>query len=334
MGRSARAVIDTRGRRLALAGVTLAFACGFAGYGASPIARGTEARPGTPGTGAGDITAAVDPFAPALAAAHPDLAAPAATMPASIVDGAMPVVTERPSGPPASSVPPVRPRTFPVDDGALAWRAVHGAVDGGLWHGGEPASDEASHGRGLAGIGFPAIARSPGEGMRVYRPLVAWHDAAEGRVPLAHVRCMGLSPAAVARRAARYERLIVELAMARGISASLVKAVITEESCFDPNAVSHAGAIGLMQLMPDTAKWLRITDPRVPEANLRAGIRYLAMLKERYGDTALALAAYNAGPGNVQRYGGVPPFAETRRYVERVQAHHRRYVAATALAAR
>lgn len=236
----------------------------------------------------------------------------------------------------------VRADSFGPAAGPLAWRAVHGQVDGRLWQaGGRPSNGvphgqgrRAGHGRGLAGIGFPGIIRVPGEGMRVYRPMIAWKDTATGRVPIADVRCMGLAPASVARRAARFEARIVELATAHDIGANLVKAVITEESCFDPAAVSRAGARGLMQLMPETAAWLKVADPDDPDANLRAGIRYLASLKRRFEDTELALAAYNAGPGNVARYGGVPPFAETRRYLERVGAHHRRYVAAAAFASR
>ena len=326
---SARQPNDAGGRRLILAGVSFAFACGFASLGAMP--GGVPARAVVPVTDVvGAAVSGTFIAAPVPGAAHPDLVAdPAATgeLPASAATG----LPTEPEG--DVRVPVERVRAF-ADIGDLAWRAVHGGVNGRLWRGGEPLDTDPAHGRGLAGIGFPGIVAAPAEGMRVYRPLVAWRDVDDARRPIARVRCMGLSPAAVARRAARYEARIVELAMAHGVSASLVKAVITEESCFDPDARSPVGAIGLMQLMPATAAWLGVGDPTDPDANLRGGIRYLAMLKARYGETRLALAAYNAGPGNVDRYDGVPPFAETRRYVVRVAAHHRRYVAATALAAR
>ena len=315
--------IGERGRRLLLSGLSVAFACGFAGFGAAHEgARASQAE------ARGGVAAAAGGVATALAAAT-ELVSPAEPGGAS---GA-----ETDAGAVVPSVRPRRPRTFAAaaaDAGELAWRAVHGGVDGTLWRAAGAAAEAPGHGHGLAGVGFPSIASAHGRGRRVYRPMIAWHDAPGGRVPLARVRCMGLSPAAVARRAARYEPRIVALATEHGVSASLVKAVITEESCFDPEAVSHAGATGLMQLMPATARWLGVADPRDPAQNLAGGIRYLAMLRERYGDTALALAAYNAGPGNVARYGGIPPFRETRRYVTRVMAHHRRYVAATSLAAR
>ena len=103
-----------------------------------------------------------------------------------------------------------------------------------------------------------------------------------------------------------------------GVDALLVTAIVQAESSFDPRAVSHRGAVGLMQVMPASAgsHGVRLAEP---EVNLDVGARYLRRLLERYGgDLELALAAYNAGPGNVRRYGGVPPFRETRRYVEKV----------------
>lgn len=99
----------------------------------------------------------------------------------------------------------------------------------------------------------------------------------------------------------------------------LLAAVVETESNFNPRAVSHAGAIGLTQLMPTTGRLFTRRDLYDPEVNLDTGARYLAHLLERYeGDLALTLAAYNAGPGNVNRFGGVPPFRETRSYVRKV----------------
>lgn len=196
------------------------------------------------------------------------------------------------------------------------------------------------------GVGFPNIrthkrrARhrntSSSDGTQWAR-MISWRTP-KGKVsvpePIAYVHCMGLSPQAVARRADRYDPMILKIALEYDISASLIKAVITEESCFNNKALSPVGAQGLMQLMPDTASWLNVSDPLDPEDNMRGGIRYLASLRKQFGTLELALAAYNAGPGNVRRYSGVPPFAETQAYVVKVQAHYRRYVAATRFAAR
>lgn len=118
-------------------------------------------------------------------------------------------------------------------------------------------------------------------------------------------------------------RLVNELARHHHVEPQLVLAIIRAESDFDPHAVSRAGAQGLMQLMPATAERYRVVDPFDPRDNITGGIRYLKELLRRFpGDLRQVLAAYHAGEGAVQRYGGIPPYSSTQHYVKRVMAFY------------
>jgi len=123
----------------------------------------------------------------------------------------------------------------------------------------------------------------------------------------------------------RYRREIKRAAAKYGIEEELIRAVIKAESDYDPYAISEAGAIGLMQLMPETAKKLNVGDPFRPEQNIDGGVRYLMELKKRFRKPRLVVAAYHAGESRVAACGDVPPIPSTLEYVERVLRYYQRY---------
>lgn len=139
-------------------------------------------------------------------------------------------------------------------------------------------------------------------------------------------KCRGVSWEKVALNVRDFEPEIRLAAERNGLEASLIRAIIHAESAYQPEAVSPKGAQGLMQLMPETQRLLEVVDPFDPADNIAGGARHLSELLRAFdGDSTLAAAAYNAGAGAVQKYGGVPPYEETREYVRRVNILYRRY---------
>ncbi|HEY0284635.1 MAG TPA: lytic transglycosylase domain-containing protein [Vicinamibacterales bacterium] len=168
----------------------------------------------------------------------------------------------------------------------------------------------------VAGLSRPAEAQ-----------IYSWRDSSgvltlsdRPRNAPARVIAVPVASPLIARLNPSYEPLIRQHAVQRGIRPDLVRAVIQVESAFNPRAVSPKGAMGLMQLMPATAKQFGVIDPFNPGENIRAGVSYLRQLLDRYDhNEQLALAAYNAGPGAVDKYGSkVPPYKETQNYVLKI----------------
>lgn len=135
---------------------------------------------------------------------------------------------------------------------------------------------------------------------------------------LAPMNPINLVPANGSYTTDHLKQLADTVADEQSLDRSLFRALIKWESSWNPNSTSSVGAKGLTQLMPETARELGVSDPYDPAQNLRAGAKYLKAQIDRFNSVELALAAYNAGPGAVKRYGGIPPFAETQTYVKRI----------------
>lgn len=147
-----------------------------------------------------------------------------------------------------------------------------------------------------------------------------------GTAPRARASGRGSLRAPDPQRVRRYDAYIREAAFVYRLPEAFVRAVMRVESNFYPEAVSHRGAMGLMQLMPGTATAMGVLDAFDPRQNVLGGARFLRVLANSFGgDLVRTIAAYNAGPGAVERYKGIPPYAETRRYVQRVLTHYYEY---------
>jgi soluble lytic murein transglycosylase-like protein len=142
------------------------------------------------------------------------------------------------------------------------------------------------------------------------------------------------APAPASAGSSAYDATISQVAAREGLDPAVLHGLIQQESGFDPSARSSAGALGLTQLMPSTAASLGVAEPLNPTQSIEGGARYLKEMLERFGgNTADALAAYNAGAGAVEQYGGVPPYAETQEYVAKVMANANAYRQASATSA-
>lgn len=209
--------------------------------------------------------------------------------------------------------------------GQGSFQAVMGSVVGAQGAQGSAAAPAMTPGMppgmmgGLPGMmggmpGMPSMMGAPGTGMT---GLMGMMPGAAMTPPVS------TPPSGAPSSPTQFDDFIKEASEKWNVDASLVRAVIQQESAFNPNATSSCGAQGLMQLMPETARSLGVSNAYDARENIMGGTRYLRGLLDRFkGDTRLALAAYNAGAGNVQKYGGVPPFAETQNYVAKIMSNY------------
>ena len=226
--------------------------------------------------------------------------------------------------------PPAAAKPAPAPPSAVAAPAVGGIEFRTALAGKEPAAVAVPTGakptvtRGAVykyeknGVTHYTNRRPPGEQAKVLFSYIETCFAC-GLTPGLNFNSVGLNMVA-------YAQEVAAAAALHGVDEALVRAVIHAESAFNPNAISRAGAQGLMQLIPATASRFGVVDPFTPVQNINGGVTYLAWLIKRFdGDLTKATAGYNAGEGAVDRYGGIPPYDETQRYVERVNILHQRY---------
>lgn len=206
-------------------------------------------------------------------------------------------------GSPVAAVPPVDPRASSPETALLDFMASQSA-----------SSSEVETPLFPVVPGWMRAGRVSSSAFSSFRSHSSTPCGSEGYFPR-----LGISADAQARRSVYFD-LIVQVACEVGVPVRLFDALIAQESRYRPYARSSAGAMGLAQLMPGTAAYLRVGDPWHPEQNLRGGARYLKEQLDRFGSWELALAAYNAGPGRVVQYDGIPPFRETRDYVRIILA--------------
>ena len=169
-----------------------------------------------------------------------------------------------------------------------------------------------------------ATLNRPGKPLdNTYKAVLGLSTSNIGSKKFSAYRCSDKNYILSKRRA--YKNTIRTYAQHYGVDEALVHSVVKQESCFNEKALSRAGAMGLMQLMPGTASYLKVKDPWNPEQNIKGGVKYLSQMLKRFkGNKRFALAAYNAGPGKVKKYGGIPPYKETRNYVRKIMADYSR----------
>lgn len=169
----------------------------------------------------------------------------------------------------------------------------------------------------------PSVAQAP-QGAGSFAGMVSAAMNGEQMQPIAENEAIRRAPAMVPP--AQIDALVTNNATAFNVDPNLVKAIIANESGFNANATSGVGAQGLMQLMPGTASGLGVTNAYDPAQNVYGGTKYIKGLLDKFGgNMRLAVAAYNAGPGAVEKYNGVPPYAETQNYVQNVLASYEKY---------